>query len=293
MKKLLILLLALFLTGCGASAPAAEDAVCQETTEQQETAEQTEEAAVPQAPPREEELAAFVVELTEVSGKVDAEDGAPLVEYAFRTPVLRSTGADEAAAAEAETFNARFAEWHTEDSVQELATLAEDDLAFYREMDMEWRGAHFYDLACTVYRTERLISVAGTYAVYTGGAHPNTFLLSWNFDLKTGEFLGAEEMLGREELTAAVTEELVRQARERAESEGFAPEEFFWEDYETILADWPSYAVSFDAEGMSVAFSPYELAAYAAGAQHFHVDYALMRPYLDAEDLDLLGLQAE
>ena len=248
---------------------------------------------MPQVPSREEEAASFAVELTDVSGKVDAEDGTPLVEYAFRTPVLRSTGTDEAAAAAAETFNERFAEWHTEDSVRELAALAEEDLAFCREMDMEWHGAHFYDLACTVYRTERLISVAGAYVVYTGGAHPNTFLLSWNFDLKTGEFLGAEELLGREDLKAAVAEELARQARERAESEGFAAEEFFWEDYETILADWPSYAVSFGAEGMDVAFSPYELAAYAAGAQCFHVDYALMRPYLDAEDLDLLGLQAE
>ena len=68
------------------------------------------------------------------------------------------------------------------------------------------------------------------------------------------------------------------------------PGEMFWEDYEDIIADWSSYAVSFDEEGMTVAFSPYELAAYAAGAQEFVLTYEELAPHLNQRGRQMLGL---
>ena len=87
-----------------------------------------------------------------------------------------------------------------------------------------------------------------------------------------------------------VTEELTRQARCRASEEDMVPEEMFWEDYESIIADWSSYAVSFDESGMTVAFSPYELAAYAAGAQEFTLTYEELAPHLNQRGQQVLGL---
>ena len=87
-----------------------------------------------------------------------------------------------------------------------------------------------------------------------------------------------------------MTEELTRQARCRASEEDMVPEEMFWEDYESIIADWSSYAVSFDEEGMTVAFSPYELAAYAAGAQEFTLSYEGLAPHLNQRGQQVLGL---
>lgn len=296
MKKLSVLLLALLLAGCGAASGPAEGAVPPEQLPPPPGAElQEPEEALP---------ISFAVELDTVAGKVAAMDGTPLVEYSFRVPEMTvrqgdstvlegGTPEEEAAVAVAAAFNGHFAEWRAPDTIMSLVEPAETDLKFYQEEGMDWHGGYTYDLACTVYQTAGLVSVSGTYYAYTGGAHPNTYLLGWNFDLKNGSFMGTEALVGREDLRDAVTEELLRQARERAEEEGTAPEEFFWPEYETILADWPSYAVTFDAEGMTVAFSPYELAAYAAGAQKFHVSYDLMRPCLDQEGLDLLGLKAE
>ena len=45
--------------------------------------------------------------------------------------------------------------------------------------------------------------------------------------------------------------------------------------------------------GMSVAFSPYELAAYAAGPQTFELSYEFLKPYLDEHGLEVLGLDEE
>ena len=39
-----------------------------------------------------------------------------------------------------------------------------------------------------------------------------------------------------------------------------AVEAGYWEDYQDIAANWSSYAVSFNEEGVTVAFSPYEIA---------------------------------
>lgn len=299
MKKLSVLLLALLLAGCGAAAGPAEDIIPPEQLPHSP-------GAVLQEPEQEVEQALFfVVELDTISGKVATMDDIPLVEYSFQVPEMKvqqedgatliegGTPKEEAAIAAAAAFNERFARWRAPDTIMSLVEPAEADLKFYQEEGLDWRDGYTYDMACTAYQTEGLVSISGTYYAYTGGAHPNTYLMGWNFDLKNGVFMGAEALVGREDLRGAVEEELLRQARERAEEEGSAPEEFFWPEYETILADWPSYAVTFDAEGMTVAFSPYELAAYAAGAQVFRVSYDLMRPYMDADGLELLGLEAE
>ena len=68
------------------------------------------------------------------------------------------------------------------------------------------------------------------------------------------------------------------------------PKEFFWEDYQDTLANWSNYPVSFDEEGMTVGFSPYELACYAAGPQVFQIPYAELRDCLSEQGRALLGV---
>ena len=84
---------------------------------------------------------------------------------------------------------------------------------------------------------------------------------------------------------------LKAQAAARARENGLAPRKFFWEDYEDTLDNWSSYAVSFDEAGMSVMFSPYELAAYAAGPQVFRIPYEDLAPCLGSRGRTLLGLE--
>ena len=146
------------------------------------------------------------------------------------------------------------------------------------------------ELACELYETESFVSVRGMYYSFTGGAHPNTMYTAWNFDLESGSFvepgfLAADTQAFQE----AVAEEIIRQADAIAEREGVKPGQYYWEEYRDIAADWADYTVSFDGEGMTVTFAPYEIACYAAGTQEFRLDRDFLGQYLSPEGLRLLG----
>lgn len=289
MTKLLALLMALILTAC------AKVSV---------TDVKNDPAPEPPAPPVQTVPAPvhFTVETGVWEDAAQAEDGAPLAEYSFTLPVLSVCREDGTEVVEPETeterkaletaavFNEKFGKWAAAEEFGEIVEGAAEHLEICREWELDWVGPYTLDLDCTVYQTEQIVSVSGTYYSYTGGAHPNTYLLGWNFDLDTGEFFDAKALSDGTALQDHVTEELLRQARCRASEEDMVPEEMFWEDYESIIADWSSYAVSFDESGMSVAFSPYELAAYAAGAQEFTLSYEGLAPHLNQRGQQVLGL---
>ena len=246
------------------------------------------------------EVIAFSVEMETYEETVRYEDGAALAECSYELPVLTARLADgsvletvatagqERALAVAETFNGRFAQWKT--NPRTLAESAREDRAFRNESGLE-PVAYTDNLSCTVYQTERLVSVSGNYSTYTGGAHPNSILMSWNFDLDAGEFFEPEILDEGGDFREYVHLALVKQARETAAAAGMTPKDFYWEDYEDTLAEWSSYAVSFDETGMTVGFSPYELAAYAAGPQVFHLAYETLLPHLGQHGRALLGLE--
>ena len=244
----------------------------------------------------------FTVETGVWEDTAAAEDGTPLAEYTVTLPVLSVRREDGTVVETAETeteqkaletaavFNEKFGKWAAAEEFGEIVEAAAEHLAQCREWKLEWVGPYTLDLDCTIYQTEQMVSVSGVYYSFTGGAHPNTYLLGWSFDLDTGEFFDAKALSDGTALQDHVTEELTRQARCRASEEDMVPEQMFWEDYESIIADWSSYAVSFDESGMTVAFSPYELAAYAAGAQEFTLTYEELAPHLNQRGQQVLGL---
>lgn len=243
----------------------------------------------------------YQAELIRCEGTASDSDGTILAEYTYEVPLLHvfqsegtpletaSTPQESQVLAAVQTFNTQFSSWIepdlsdlTESAQWERAFRAEEGLTFFPYLD---------ELTCTVYQTEHLISVFGNYYTYTGGAHPNTYLLSWNFDLDTGEFFDPELLDEGKYFHSFVQDSLIQQAQETVKEHGVDITEYFWDDYETILADWSSYAVSFDETGMTVAFSPYELAAYAAGPQFFHLSYEQLLPHLGPHGRMLLGLE--
>ena len=244
----------------------------------------------------------FAVEMEKYEETVRDEDGAELAVCSYELPELRvlredgtpleTAGTEEQARAlaVAGTFNARFGQWKTNPAT--LAESAKEDRAFRNESGLE-SVAYTDDLSCGVYQTETMVSVSGYYSTYTGGAHPNSILMSWNFDLETGEFFEPEMLDENGELREYVHQILLGKVHEMAAELGAAAADFYWEDYADILADWTSYAVSFDQEGMTVGFSPYELACYAAGPQVFHLTYEQLLPRLSPHGRALLGLEAE
>lgn len=308
MKRMIALLLMMCtLTACASGAP---EAAAPPETPPAETAPK-EQAAAPesiegtatfsQAAP---EQLTYAVELETLADSAKAEDG---TELAVRTYVLprmsveredgtavteAATPEEETALAAAGTFNSQFESWAASDNFDEITSWAEEERVFRVESGLAWHP-YSLELTCEVYQTDRLVSVRAEYYSYMGGAHPNTVLLAWNFDLGTGHFFTPELLAADgQAFSQAVTEELIRQSRETAASYDMAPEDFFWPNYQEILAGWSSYAVSFDGTGMAVGFSPYELAGYAAGSQIYHLDYSQISGYLSDHGRAMLGLAA-
>lgn len=290
MKKLMILLVLAALVPAGCGAPAA-DVVPQQTLQ---PASPIQEALTYQVETRLWEDAAL------------AEDGTVLASYSFHLPemtVLTAEGVrveaartaeEETALVAAETFNQRFLDWLSDEELDSMAQEAAQELAWFRESGTEWFGGYRQELTVSTYQTEHLVSLEGTYYSYAGGAHPNTWHLGWNFDLDSGMFFGAESLAADSaEFQTAVLEELISQADARAAENGLEPQEFFWADYRDILANWSSYAVCFDPDGMLISFSPYELASYAAGTQSFRLSYEWLLPYLSQHGLAVLELTEE
>lgn len=237
---------------------------------------------------------------------VRAEDGTMLAWYQFHLPemsVLQADGtpletaetpAEQEALEAAKTFNTRFSSWISQEEFECKTQEAAGELELFRENEMEWYGGYGQELEVSLYQTEHLVSIQGTYYSYAGGPHPNRWHMGWCFDLDTGTFFGPESLAADSaDFQQAVLEELIRQADERAVEYEVEPQSFYWEDYRDILANWSSYAVFFDERGMVIAFSPYELASYAAGTQSFRFSYDWLLPHLSEHGRQVLELESE
>lgn len=255
-----------------------------------------------EGPQKEERSISYTVDMVNWEKNALADDGARLVISSLQLPELTAWRADgtavlepevpeeERAAAVAAAFNERFEDWAAAREFQEYADLAQEHFNMNRADGLDWTP-YTLRMDSSVYQTDRLVSVSATYSAYTGGAHPITWNLGWNFDLGTGAFFDVSILAedGSAFLTA-VKEELLRQAN-TPRKDGYVPARDYWENYEDTMASWSSYAVSFDETGMTVTFSTYELASYANGPQVFELPYEWLEPHLSRQGRLVLGLE--
>ena len=223
-----------------------------------------------------------------------ATDGAILAAYTYRLPVMglyRRNGEpvteenaadarERDAVAMADNFNRAFEQWKAEADFPALEALAWENYEQKKQEKVSWDYHYEQGLESEVYKTDRFVSVSGRFYYYAGGAHPNTVLLGWNYDMETASFFYAGQLFQN---TQAVTDELLRLSRERAAELNVPAEEFYWEDYADIINAWSekSAAVTFDEYYMNVSYSPYDIASYAAGEQIFSIPRSWLKPYLN------------
>ena len=236
---------------------------------------------------------------------VHAEDGTLLMTVSFQLPHLQAyadgtlietpaTPAQEEAMARVNTFNENFDQWRESgDTAQSM----EDAKSLYQSFpDAFSNTSYCEEFTYTAYRTGSLISIAADYYSYLGGAHPNDVYFSWNFDLDSSTFLTIPELAtDPQAFTLAVADMIEVQAGERfasePEYEGLSISDIYWDNYRETIEKWGSdYAASFDADGLTVIFSAYELASYAHGPQEVHIPYAALDSYWSDSGRTVLGL---
>lgn len=295
MKKLFSLILALCLvaglSACGASTAAPS---------------RDKDTGTPLVPLVPAEEITYEVVTDRCEETVYSDDGETLLMSAFfALPRLQAyadgqlietpaTAVQEEAMARVTAFNENFDQWRASEGTEANISAVKD----HYEAAPDWfQEALYYseELNCTVYRIGTLISVAAVYYSYLGGAHPNTVYLSWNFDLDSGTFLTIPELATDPQVfTLAVADMIEAQAAERIQNDpdcaGLTIADIYWNDYRETMEKWGSSYAAFDEDGLTVIFSAYELAPYAAGAQEFHFSYSALDRYWSDSGRAVLAL---
>jgi hypothetical protein len=115
------------------------------------------------------------------------------------------------------------------------------------------------DLDYKKYESDTIISYVVQGYEYTGGAHGNSFVTSFNFDKKTGKKIGIEDIVANENTFKALSnmanKELVVDYPEGADAE---PD------------NWSVWYV--DDTSITFVFMTYQIAAYVTGQQELKVD---------------------
>lgn len=141
------------------------------------------------------------------------------------------------------------------------------------------------DIPCSLlssyetYRNDKIISIKFEYYSYSGGAHGLTSTSALNYRINDNKELLLEDMFRKNTAYLdRISQYCVKSLKERLLAEGLSDENWIEEgagpDLENYLGN-----VWISQYGLMVAFSPYQVASYAAGQQ------SILIPYNEIEDI--------
>lgn len=154
-------------------------------------------------------------------------------------------------------------------------------------------------------REGRLAGFLGTYAAYTGGAHPNVGFDVLNWDRKTNSRIVFEDLFddaaaARLVISEALKSKLVEAKHERLANSGVNENEMIdlWVDpaFDGNPAVFQGFTIARSDEpakagGLVYHFAPYEVGAYAEGVYQLGIGYETFQPHLKADYADAFGGQ--
>lgn len=292
LRKLIFLLIAaILLTGCGASAPeepqiadtapagGIETTAAVETEAAQETAETIADAETVTA--RTPEYFVF----TKRTNTVTDDDGVTLLIENQSIPAF--TSADEDRSAWVNEILSGIGKYYASDS-ENLLTYARE---FVQENGTEYFYSHSnYQQLGVARHDSAVVSLLSLSSLYSGGSHPISVQTAYNLDIENRRVLTLEDILL--ESGAAELADLVRAGVE----EKFAPidgNNGLFEDYASTIDNSMSWGTMtpywyLNDTGLVVFYNQYELGPYAAGIVKVELPYEdlsgiLQEAYLPAE----------
>ncbi len=275
----LTLVLALSLTACAKkdSAPEMVPAIPAQPVETTpaETAEEPQEQA-----------AIYTTEARTVETEITAEDGTVVGNTKCTLNYLTTDGGEEMQAV-CKTFNdamdAFAAETYAEDS--EFAAHSREVYEWQTSENIEFMPCYDEFAVTDTLMSDTMLSIVGAGSNYTGGAHPNNYMMAWNYDLRNGKFFTLNDLTDDPAaLRAAIADEVFFQIAAESDSE------MYNEDYADTLRATEDFNVYFQTGNMmTVWFDEYVIAPHAAGIPAFSMELSVIDPYLNAAGAALLG----
>lgn len=123
--------------------------------------------------------------------------------------------------------------------------------------------------------------------VYSGGAHPNNWPMTWVFDMTDGSLVTLDRLFSDPEqalrtVSAACREVLIPALGQMYVKEMLDP------GLEPVEDNFERFVLT--TEGAAFFFAPYQVAPYAAGEQVVTIPYGDLAPFLTPEMAGALGL---
>jgi len=276
---MLALVLALSLAACGGKdkTPEMVEAIPAQPVE---TTETTETAAEPQ-----EQAAAYTAEARTAETEITAEDGTVVGSTKYTLNYLTTNGGEEMQAV-CKTFNdamdAFAAEMYAEDS--EFAAHSREVYEWQTSENIEFMPCYDEFAVTDTLMSDTMLSIVGVGSNFTGGAHPNNYMMAWNYDLQNGKFFTLNDLTDDPAaLRAAIADEILAQIEAQGLAEGY------FENYEEAIRGAEDFNVYFQpGSTMTVWFDEYVIAPHAAGIPAFSMDLSILDPYLNAAGAALL-----
>jgi len=132
----------------------------------------------------------------------------------------------------------------------------------------------------------RLASVKLDVEVYTGGAHPNHWPMTWIFDMSDGDTLTLEELFTDVDTTLPTLSAICRAVLSR--KYGSDIRDMIFPGTEPLEENFSRFILN--DEGVAFIFPHYQVAPYAFGEQVVTIPYAHITKYFTPEVNQMLGL---
>jgi hypothetical protein len=131
----------------------------------------------------------------------------------------------------------------------------------------------------TVYSSPKTLTARFETYAYTGGAHPNSNQIFYNFDRDSGRLLNLNELVTDTTALMGIVEKEFRKQQKIAAQTNLEEEGYFLRDGKFFLPT----SVGLTRQGLSFYYNPYEIAAYAVGPIEVVVPYEKLNGVLNKD----------
>lgn len=214
-------------------------------------------------------------------GRVSAETNKPkMFEITAEYPEL--TGVDPAIAAKFNKLVKDAVTRETSEFRKNMMSLTGEDVKFAKE-----RGVNNYlEMSYVVeLANDKIISISFANSTYEGGAHPNHYSLTINFDLQTGREIKLADLFKPDSnYLKIISDYSIKALKEKAED--MSDDEWLATGAGPEAKNFTSWNIK--KTGILINFDPYQVAAYAAGPQDTLIPYEKLKSILKPEWFSLL-----
>ena len=198
---------------------------------------------------------------------MDGEGIEPVCEYGYT-----KISSDEMS----DGINKIFEEYN-ENAAKEVYDTATEYAGWHEEYPEEDVPQYAMDKTVSVTRSDdHAVSFVEMNYSYAGGVHPNTYYAAFNFDAETGKKLSLSDVVSDKN---AFIDEVIQKVTSKYPDEIFQGEDGL---RESLSEDTLTWSLGYD--GITVIFSPYEIASYAAGMLNVTVPYEEESIYADVPE---------